>query len=86
MFLIDVDVLNLDIKATPLHAAARMNSVNVAHVLLARCADIDRKTSTGLTPLHISARRGHKEMTNVRIGVMIIRGVEKLLRYWLLLY
>eukprot|EP00057_Strongylocentrotus_purpuratus_P023321 XP_011677795.1 PREDICTED: ankyrin repeat domain-containing protein 65-like [Strongylocentrotus purpuratus] len=61
----DVDVLNLDIKATPLHAAARMNSVNVAHVLLARCADIDRKTSTGLTPLHISARRGHKEMTNI---------------------
>ncbi|XP_054762967.2 transient receptor potential cation channel subfamily A member 1-like [Lytechinus pictus] len=61
----DVDVLDLDIKATPLHAAARMNSVNVAHVLLARCADVDRKTSTGLTPLHISARRGHEEITNI---------------------
>ncbi|XP_054762960.2 transient receptor potential cation channel subfamily A member 1-like [Lytechinus pictus] len=63
----DVDVTELDIKATPLHAAARMNSADVAHVLLARCADVNKRTTGGMTPLHISARRGHVEITKILV-------------------
>eukprot|EP00057_Strongylocentrotus_purpuratus_P001626 XP_001200336.2 PREDICTED: ankyrin repeat-containing protein At3g12360 [Strongylocentrotus purpuratus] len=63
----DVDVTELDIKATPLHAAARMNSADVAHVLLARCADVNKRTTSEMTPLHISARRGHVEVSTILV-------------------
>eukprot|EP00057_Strongylocentrotus_purpuratus_P003131 XP_003725987.1 PREDICTED: transient receptor potential cation channel subfamily A member 1 isoform X1 [Strongylocentrotus purpuratus] len=61
----NVDVTELHVRATPLHAAARMNSVDVAQVLLARCADVNKRTTNGMTPLHISARRGHIAVTRI---------------------
>ncbi|XP_054762961.2 transient receptor potential cation channel subfamily A member 1-like [Lytechinus pictus] len=74
-----VDVIELHVKATPLHAAARMNSADIAHVLLARCADVNKRTTGGMTPLHISARRGHVEVTRVllRLGKADVFALDK---------
>ncbi|XP_071507634.1 uncharacterized protein [Diadema antillarum] len=63
----DLEVKNLDTQATPLHAAARMNSVDVVHVLLARCANVESRTITGATPLHIGARRGNMNVSRVLV-------------------
>ena len=45
-----------NVRLTPLHAAALLDSPVVASVLIAGGADIRAKTNSGLTPLHFAAQ------------------------------
>jgi|GEM_PF-1887428 len=49
----------------PLHLAVVHNHADVVDYLLAAGADVNAKTSTGITPLHEAAQNGNKEITEL---------------------
>ncbi|KAF0719126.1 Aste57867_1264 [Aphanomyces stellatus] len=52
-------------RYTPLHAAALLNCVDVAAVLLRHGADVDAQDIAGTTPLMIAASLGHRSFVRV---------------------
>ncbi|KAJ8676592.1 hypothetical protein QAD02_012379 [Eretmocerus hayati] len=53
---------------TPLHIAAKYNSINAAQIVLARGADIMIEDSLGETPLHVAFKNNHTEIINAITG------------------
>ena len=51
-----------DTGYTALHYAAQEADLDVVKELIAREADVNAKTGKGITPLHLAARKGHKDL------------------------
>lgn len=62
--LLDINIQNREGK-TPLHIAARYNSLNVLQILLDRGATIDVKDIDGCIPLHEAVRIGNISVCQV---------------------
>ena len=60
----DVDVRGAD-EITPLHVAARYNSIEAAKILLTLHAKADAGDDDGDTPLHIAAKLGYPGICKV---------------------
>src|ERR1035441_9615733 len=54
---------------TPLHLAVLHNHQDVVEYLLAQGADVNAKTSTGITALHEAAQNGNKEITELLLEI-----------------
>ena len=52
---------------TALHLAAEKGHIYVANVLLSHRAFVNAKSKGGLTPLHLSAQNGYKELCEILI-------------------
>jgi hypothetical protein len=50
-------------KLTPLHIAAMHNDIDIGKILIENGANIEARDAQDYTPLHFSARYGHKEFT-----------------------
>jgi ankyrin repeat protein len=55
-------------KYAPLHLAAEHGYRSVAELLLARKADVNIRTKTGLTPLHIASEKGFKAFAELLLA------------------
>ena len=51
-----------DTAYTALHYAAYQGELDVVKELIARGAELNAQTGQGITPLHLAARKGHKEL------------------------
>jgi len=60
----DINVKDSD-GQTPLHIAARVDSVEMARLLLANGANVNEEDNYGKTPLFGAARKGSKEMVEL---------------------
>jgi len=52
-------------KRTALHWAAIRGNTEIVRMLLDKKADVDPRTTDGMTPLHYAARQGHVEIAKV---------------------
>ena len=52
---------------TPLHDAAALGNLEVAHILLKSGADKDARTASGLTPLHAAAKAGSLDVLRLLV-------------------
>lgn len=53
-------------SSTPLHLAAKKDSVEAVKLLCVHRADVEAQQTNGWTPLHVAARYGSREMIEVR--------------------
>jgi len=53
--------------AGPLHEAAKEGDLVTIKSLIAEGFDVNAKTKSGTTPLHVAAREGHKEVEGLLI-------------------
>ena len=67
----DINVKDSD-GQTPLHIAARVDSVEMARLLLAHGANVNANDNQGKTPLFAAARKGSREM----VELLIARGAD----------
>lgn len=54
-------------KSTPLHFAAKMDSVKVAETLINKDADVNVENNYKITPLHLAAENGSMKIVNLLI-------------------
>ena len=63
----DVNAIDDDWGAPPLHLAADQGYKEIVELLIAKGADVNAKNKFGSTPMHKAARRGQKEVNELLI-------------------